>query len=78
MNMSTQTAVHIPTGISVASRPVTDAELVPEPIRENPGAVELSRAEPTRGSVTFIVGRHEAATHRRNDMSIGKIYLRKG
>lgn len=56
-------AVQIPTGMMVARRPVTDAEFVPEPIRDKPGAVELSRAEPTRGSVTFIVGRHEAATH---------------
>lgn len=64
MNMRIQTAVQIPTGISVASRPVTDDELVEEPIREKPGAVELSRAEPIRGSSgTAIVGGHEAATH---------------
>lgn len=65
MNMITQTAVQIPTGIMVERRPVTEGEFVPEAIRESPGAVALSRPEPTRGSVIFIVGGHEAATRGR-------------
>lgn len=53
--MSMHTAVQIPTGMSVESRPVTDDELVPEAMRDKPGAVELSRAEPTRGSSDSII-----------------------
>jgi len=42
------------TGTSVASRFAPDDELEPEATRESPVPVELSRADPTRGSVVSI------------------------
>jgi hypothetical protein len=49
---------HINTGTSVASRFLPEDELEPAIRRDNPGLVELSRAEPTRGSVVSIDKSH--------------------
>lgn len=48
--MRIQTAVQIATGAKVARRVLTELVFEPEAMRESPGADELSRAEPTRGS----------------------------
>lgn len=58
MNIITHKAVQISTGTRVATRSLPDDELVPETTRDSPVLVELSRAEPTRGSVVFIAATH--------------------
>jgi len=58
MKILRQIAAHIRTGTTVATRLVPEDELEPPIWRDNPGLVELSRAEPTRGSVVFIFRTH--------------------
>jgi hypothetical protein len=55
-----QTVAQINTGTIVASRFRPEDELDPAIRRDKPGLVELSRAEPTRGSVVDIGGAHHS------------------
>lgn len=74
MKMRTQTAVQIPTGMSVESRPVTVDPFSEEVIRDIPGAVELSRAEPVRGSSGTAIVCHPLT---KTLCVLGKNYLRE-
>jgi len=58
MKITIHTAETTRTGTSVASRSLIEDELEPDARRESLGLVELSRAEPTRGSLPLIARTH--------------------
>ena len=60
-----QIEAHIKTGTIVASRFLPDDEFDPAIRRDKPGLVELSRAEPTRGSLFVDIEKPHRLAQRR-------------